>query len=364
MALCASPEMYSRPLLRPYRDVLRTLEAELHPTESQVIEDIPFSDDLREDLADAYRRAQKYGHNLLSEEQILYAVLRRSPEYNPKPKVGEWRVALQREGARLSWFLSDDNFCQLLRGAGVDLVLLRSQVDDVEILELEPPIDFWRTAEGHRLSELKFAAGDNVFARFLLKILAGLLGGAPAAEPLARGGLNEGVILQILERLPRPRPPDPTGVLAALNAGCPPVDLKASLGEGGYSRLTVNARHCLRWAWNISDGVETSASNLLLSLLMLAAPLEPTTGSTRILRSLRAFAALCAGTPMEIGNLYRPKSATAVLSGPVYRALAVAFRAAEPEPAGTEHLLLGLAEIGLAELVAEDLTVDRIRVEF
>ena len=227
-----------------------------------------------------------------------------------------------------------------LESRGVNLKRLLSQAGDLDLMALLPEPEFWHSTSGRRILDLLSACSRPGPGGFSI-LLTILLRPGPVSETLKGCGLNEPMLIEIL---------------TDLSASCVD-DLLAScdLSEPDWEHLRRLARLALVVGWNCSERKCLQAQNLLDGLLCADMLCQPGQGATKVLHRLNILGFAHAATRKMVTTFDRDRRELQ-LSPEVRQALQLALEVAGEKPVGTQHLLYGLARIGLPELTQHGLT--------
>ena len=291
-------------------------DPETEPTEAIESKDIPFSQEMQQLLERAFHEAQEESVAIITRRHFTRAAIFISG------KRPDWS---QKKNQPALTEVLDEATCRLLAAAQVDVDALKIEIDGLSLQESRPQPAFRYSEAGNRYHEILERLTDVPEAGPLLLLLGCLLCDGPASKRLATGGLSEGLLIEILERMPRDTPPPPS------------VDFSQCLGPG-VERLTPEARCSLEIAWQLRDAPEMQGQHLLRGLL----------GCGRLLKQ-QSLCDLLAELPGLEKTTPYPVENEPSLSSEMYQVIGAAFKLAGPDqPVSNVHLLLALAECGQA----------------
>lgn len=250
------------------------------------------------------------------------------------------------EGCRVSDLLNAE-VLKTLHLRGVNCKLLLSEVGDLDLLAILPPAEYWHTKAGRRIVDLLSASTRPGAGAYSILLMV-LLHPGPVSQLLVRSGLSEPMLIEILVDLS-------ASTVGELLASCDFPGLGEETKDWHYA-----ARLALVVGWNCSDRNIVEAQNLLDGLLCADVLCQPGQGATQVLRNLNVLGFAHAATRKMVTQFDSSRRQLKV-SDDVRQALQKAQEIAGEAPVGTQHLLYGLAAIGLPELLKNGLSEHNIR---
>ena len=304
------------------------------PVESR---DIPFSSGIRDLLQAAAELVHREESSIIRPRHLQLVL------YTHTGLCPDW--GLQRQRVHMV-DLIDRALASTLDYKGVDVEKLRVGLHGLTVRECRPRPEFKSTPAGRRFSEISARLATKKDAVLTLLLLSYLLCEGPAAGPFLQAGLNEELLVGLLEEHPDElrRPPN----------------FKFDFSQLGIEadRFSFDASHAIELAWLLREGPVMCGHDLLRGLVVSSDPMEEF-NVHRLLTRLTGYDFL---ETFVRDKRFAGAQSEVELDPEVHRILDTAVReAALGGPINSVHLLIGLAQNGNEMLARKGVTAEKIR---